>query len=503
MSSDQVVSDYTNRDYASLLASLLDQAAIRLPEWTDRSENDLGRLLVELFAYVGDVLLYYQDRIASEAFLATAVERRSVIDLLTLIGYTLATPSPASADLKICVANDAATPIRVDVGARFATVAQPDQPAVDFIYLPVTDVPLEIFRDGGGGFVEFQISVVNANRVENQVLGNSSGDQNQAFRLRQSPVLLPRDPDSQENLRIEVDAGSGYQVWGKRGTLLYSQSADDHFTVTVNEHDEADVVFGDGTYGRIPPAGSTIRGSYLTGGGAAGNVGAGTITVVKSGVNVNVEQCSNPLAAAGGADRESIEHARRQAPLVYRSRQRAVTAADFAALAQNVPGIGRAVAVAPSWNYVDLYAVDSAGSRLTDELRATLIRYFEERRMVTTLVSPRDPVFVSIHLEVNVQVEPTFYRQDVQLRVEQSLRSLFHVNRREFGQSFYLSRVFEAVEAVAGVEAALVTTFSGERSDPPGEPTSPDEAATGLIQLRDREFPRLGTLTVNVTGGLG
>src|ERR671914_504758 len=90
------VIDYTSRDYVSLLASMLDLAAQKLPEWTDRSENDFGRLLLETFAYVGDVILFYQDRIANEAFLETATERRSVIDLLSLIGYTLATPAPAS-----------------------------------------------------------------------------------------------------------------------------------------------------------------------------------------------------------------------------------------------------------------------------------------------------------------------------------------------------------------------------------------------------------------------
>jgi len=111
MATQQRITDYTNRDYASLLASMLDLADLKLPEWTDRSENDLGRLLVELFAYVGDELLYYQDRIANEAFLTTAVERRSVIDLLSLIGYTLATPSPASAKLIIRAPNDAVTPV--------------------------------------------------------------------------------------------------------------------------------------------------------------------------------------------------------------------------------------------------------------------------------------------------------------------------------------------------------------------------------------------------------
>ncbi len=56
------VIDYTSREYLSLLASMLDLAAQKLPEWTDRSENDFGRLLLETFAYVGDVILFYQDR---------------------------------------------------------------------------------------------------------------------------------------------------------------------------------------------------------------------------------------------------------------------------------------------------------------------------------------------------------------------------------------------------------------------------------------------------------
>src|SRR5690242_6988736 len=106
MANYQPITDYTNRDYTSLLTSLLDLAALKMPEWTDRSENDVGRLLLELFAYTGDLIFYYQDRIANEAFLSTAVERRSVIDLLALIGYTLATPAAAAAALTVQGQND-------------------------------------------------------------------------------------------------------------------------------------------------------------------------------------------------------------------------------------------------------------------------------------------------------------------------------------------------------------------------------------------------------------
>jgi hypothetical protein len=497
MNTEIPINDYTNRDYSSLLASLLDVAALKLPEWTDRSENDLGRMFLELFAYVGDILLYYQDRIANEAFLSTAVERRSVIDLLSLIGYNLGTPAPASADLTLTIPNDAATPVRIEVGARFATQALPGKPAVEFIYLPVTGLPLEILRDGTGGDIIFEkLSVINASQVVNELLGTSTGEANQSFKLNNHPVILPRNPDSQENIRVEVDSGGGFQVWQKKGTLLYSHSNDSHFIVTVNESDEADIIFGDGNFGQIPPAGMAVRATYLIGGGEAGNVGPNTITKDKSNVSVKV---INPQAASGGADRESIEHARLHAPRVYRSLGKAVTAADYAALAENVPGVARAVAVSPSWDYVDLYIVAAGGFVLNDELRARLLRYFEDRRMVTTLVSVRQPVFVNINLAIEIDVEPTFYLVDVQRRVEEALNDLFLIDKLKFGQTFYLSKVFEAIEDVSGVASALAT-FSG--TYPAGEVVDPDAAAKGVIKLRSREFPHKGIITINASGGL-
>jgi baseplate J-like protein len=506
MPTEPAIADYTNRDYSSLLASLLDLAALKLPEWTDRAENDLGRLFLELFAHVGDTILYYQDRVAAEAFLQTAVERRSVIDLLSLIGYTLAAPAPAAVKLKITAPDDATTPVTVSDGARFATRPAPGLPEIEFIYLPVSGTPLQIPRTGADGQVTSEITVVNAQRIQDEPVGTSSGEANQVFRLKQRPVILPRDADSQEGIRVEVDPGGaagGFERWEKRGTLLYSLSKDPHFVVRVEESDEAQIVFGDGLYGHVPPQGSAIRATYLVGGGEIGNVGPDTITVVKSGVNVPVT-VTNPAPASGGADRESIDHARRNAPKVYRSLDRAVTAQDYAALAQNHPGVARAAAVAPSWNYVDLYVVASGGLTLTDDLRARLLRYFESRRMLTTIVAVREPVFVSLNLRVEIGAEPTSYRLDVRRRTEEALRAIFEIDRIDFGQTFYLSKIYEAVEAVDGVAFARVPSdgFRGFRSQPPGEEVDPAAAATGLIQLHDREFPRLGVLTVQATGGL-
>ena len=51
------------------------------------NEADFGNVLLQLFAHMGDILSYYQDRVANESFLGTARTRRSVIEHLRLIGY--------------------------------------------------------------------------------------------------------------------------------------------------------------------------------------------------------------------------------------------------------------------------------------------------------------------------------------------------------------------------------------------------------------------------------
>ena len=100
----RTVIDYMARDYGSFLQSMRALIPEKMPQWTDyESEADFGNVLLQLFAHMGDILSYYQDRVANESYLGTARERRSVIQHLRLIGYTLATASPASATLTLSV----------------------------------------------------------------------------------------------------------------------------------------------------------------------------------------------------------------------------------------------------------------------------------------------------------------------------------------------------------------------------------------------------------------
>jgi hypothetical protein len=81
------VIDYMAKDYASFRQALIDLIPSMVPNWKELHEADLGMVLLELLAYAGDQLSYYQDSVANEAYLETAHQRISVRRHAKLIDY--------------------------------------------------------------------------------------------------------------------------------------------------------------------------------------------------------------------------------------------------------------------------------------------------------------------------------------------------------------------------------------------------------------------------------
>jgi hypothetical protein len=134
------VVDYMARDYESLLQAMYALVPSKLPQWKDfNNEADFGNVLLELFAHMGDILSYYQDRVANESFLGTATTRRSVIEHLRLIGYTLATAVPAAASLNVTVPGTVNSAVTVNQGDAFATKSQKQKSSIRFEFTRAID----------------------------------------------------------------------------------------------------------------------------------------------------------------------------------------------------------------------------------------------------------------------------------------------------------------------------------------------------------------------------
>lgn len=96
--------NYLAKDYASFRQLLLDRLALIMPDWQERHVPDLGIALVEVLAYVGDYLSYYQDAVATEAYLDTARQRISVRRHARLVDYVL--HEGCNARAWVCVTTD-------------------------------------------------------------------------------------------------------------------------------------------------------------------------------------------------------------------------------------------------------------------------------------------------------------------------------------------------------------------------------------------------------------
>jgi hypothetical protein len=81
--------DYLAKDYASFRRLILDRLAVIMPHWQERNPSDIGIALVEVLAYAGDYLSYFQDATATEAYLDKARRRISVRRHARLLDYAM------------------------------------------------------------------------------------------------------------------------------------------------------------------------------------------------------------------------------------------------------------------------------------------------------------------------------------------------------------------------------------------------------------------------------
>jgi hypothetical protein len=341
------------------------------------------------------------------------------------------------------------------------------------------------------------------------------------FALEESPLTFASDTDDPRDGRSTVTITSpSTGNWTERRTLLESGSFSQDFVVDVDGQGRAIVRFGDGVYGRAMPPGVSIEVTYRIGNGVAGNVGADTLIVLpekKPGTLDFVASVTNPLPASKGTDPEPLYDVKRFAPEAFRAlTMRAVTADDYARAAERIIGVQHAVAQfrwTGSW-YTVFVSIDPLGRvELTDELEQKVRTQLDAFRMAGYDLEIRPPIYVPLDIAVNVCVKPDHFRADVQqelLRVlsarllSDGARGFFHPDNFTFGDPLYISRLYQAIEKVEGVQSAEVTRFRrwGELSA--GEilggvlKTSPFE----IIRLdNDASEQEHGRLTLTMLGG--
>jgi uncharacterized phage protein gp47/JayE len=471
---------YSSKDYASFRRLMLDVKKSRVPEWQgEDSASDLGVAIIESVAYMGDILSFYGDRIANEAFLETATSRRAILDIARMLDYRPSGVIAARVSLEFTLRADTTEPVTIPAGTAVTTRSFT---AVSTGSVPVQFETAEELVIDPGESLTGAVDAYEGLTITDELVAVSDGSMDQRYPTFRKPVI-------HDTIRVFVDEGSGFTEWTYFHRLIDALSNQFAFTTEEREDGSLVVIFGDGINGRMPSEGSPIRATYRVGGGDDGNVGANTLVEMQNTI-MEVDSVTNPLPATGGAEPESIDQIRINAPRALRALTRAVSLQDYASLALQVPGISKARSVSPLYDTVIVYVAPYGGGPAPDILRDEVEEYFEERKLVTHNVVIENATYVDIQISATAVVKREFNRTAVQREVEAALVSMLGFDRVDFGHLVALSHVYDTINNVEGVSYATVTVLS--------------TSASGVdnLQLAPEEIPVVGTIEVTATEGI-
>jgi Baseplate J-like protein len=273
--------------------------------------------------------------------------------------------------------------------------------------------------------------------------------------------VLIQDP--RQALPVITLAQNG-STWTPVRDLLSSSRNALNFVVETQNDGAAILRFGDGILG-APPVGGLIA-SYRTGNGSGGNVGAGAIAnavATPAAPLTGLTDVRNPLPGQGGVDPETLDQVRSFAPWAFRTQERAVTAADYAIVAQLHPEVIKAQGTlrwTGSWYTMFVTVERSNGQPVDDSFRALISAFLDQYRLAGYDVEVEAPIFVPLDIAFTICVAPGYFRSAVESALLDAFSNrvlpngqtgFFYPNNFTFGQPVFLSQVVATAMQVPGV----------------------------------------------------
>lgn len=353
--------DYTSRDFEGLKADLIQLIKERTnTAWDPTDYSDLGYVLVETFAYMGDVMSHYLDRIANETSVDTAIQRKTLLSLAKLYDYKPSGPTPA--EISVLFTNVGSSTI--DIPIKTQVLAPLSYGPYSVVYFETIDSATALAAGASITLRAQEGKTVNTDRPDlidstyNKALpanlGTSSGLQNQSFIIADSNVI-------ESSITVYVGQGSAFSLWTYVDALLEYGPTDTVFTTEITETGTTIIIFGDGVNGSIPAASQLISATYKTSVGVAGNIKSNAIaeiTFIPGNTDpqaLTYLTVSNSAPASGGADGDGTDQIRSKIKAAASAIKRAITLEDYAGLSSLVSKVGKTKAQSSVYSLVNLY----------------------------------------------------------------------------------------------------------------------------------------------------
>lgn len=507
--------DYTSRDFESIKKDLITLINYQTGDTWDLTEpSDLGAILIEAFAYMGDMISYYIDRIANETSVTTATKQSNLLQFGNLYGYK---PSgPTSAYVDITFQNISSYNIDIPIGTQ--VIAPVNHGTYSEVYFETISSAVGVLPSQTITLTCVEGKTVNTDRPDlidsatNKALpsaiGTSTGSANQELQIFEVNIV-----DS--SLTVYVGQGLAFTPWQYVDSLLDHGPAETVFTTQLQNDGSLLVLFGDGINGAIPAANALISATYRTSVGLAGNILPGTVaevTFIPGNIDpeaITFLTATNISAGYGGANSDDLTQLRKKIIAAISTKNRAITLKDYENLALMVPQVGKVRASAEIYSNVTLYLQTQNDNSATpgiigglptnswDNVAAAVATYVGDKIPAGASLNVIHPTYVPIYVAFDLTVNDAYKQNNVRLAVYQALigsNGYFTYEKNTFGRTVSLSNLIGAIINIPGVNDITVTDFNSISSG----------AGVVGFDLNDNEIPYLvpGNILITPFGGI-
>jgi len=448
--------DYSSRDFPTVKQALIEFIKARFPAtFTDFTESNLSVMLLEVCAWVADMLSFTIDMAANECYLPTLRQRENAVNLVKLIGYEPSPPAAASAELLVDtnIVGGLAQDATISAGASISVQGLTFELLEDFVLLAGN-------RDAGPGSTTGLPGPTFAEGVSyDESFTVPASTPNQIYTLGNYPVI-----------RGSVEVRVNGSLWNEVEALVFAGQANS-YALDFDGDNRPTIRFGDGVSGNIPLAGSLIEVYSRVGGGEAGNIGAGLISTQLSATTISGTvqlAATNPNPASGGAEEESLDSIKFNAPRYVRTHGNAISKLDYdtlipifvdptyGAIAKGVafPRVGKTNSSA---NEIDVFVwTRTAGALVggaSQGLKEALLDYLNIRKVLNLDIFINDGLLKDIDMVVTLFVDQRVKLADeIVADVETALQDFFDRDSLEPAQTFFVSEVYYLLMGLAGVQ---------------------------------------------------
>lgn len=303
-----------------------------------------------------------------------------------------------------------------------------------------------------------------------EVLGDGDASRPfQTFALGQAPLTYlpaPTPAGAESSLTLRVND----LEWHEARDIGALGPRDRRYITRTDDADKTSVIFGNGEHGaRLPTGTANIKATYRFGIGKAGNVAARQISQLAS-QPLGLKGVVNPLRASGGADRDSRDEARQNAPLAVEALDRLVSVEDYADFARTFAGIGKARSARLTDGrrlivHLTVAGADDIPIDKTSDLYQNLVQALHRNGDPYQAIQVTVRKLKVLVISAGVEVLPDYQWEAVERNVRAALLDAFAFFRRDLGQSAFLGEVISTAQRVEGVSYVNVRAFDAVPED--------------------------------------